>query len=233
MTEDTESPTWVELGGYISMNDYVNRDGNLIEDVQYNVNWTKPYEDYKAEINLEGMIQGIKEETKSADDDTPTGRTKIRIISTDQYGNAVDMKRTKADEGISKELEDNDYVANTLATYYITLVPSTPVEVKKTGGIGQQRTTTGRSFLEYMLTGASAIIEEDDEKNYIDPKVFKKLLAERKNHIEEVKEAGYLGGQNDDKKKDSGSTKSGVGKANSSSQKADSFEDEDDDNMPF
>ena len=243
LTKSTEDATWAELGGFVAMNDYVNNKGMLVQGVQFNINWTNPFTDYKGEINIEGMLQSIQDEVRKSnkedEDGEPTGRKALRIISSDIYGNAVDLRILKATAEIGQLLEDNDYGSGSLATYFITLTPTEnqEAEVKK-GGIGKQRTTTqARAYLEYMVEGADPIIEEEDEKNYIPPSVFKNLMSERKSKLKEIEENGYQGGNNGGSSAGASSgtkAKAGIGKTNSSAKNKPNVLDEvDDDNMPF
>lgn len=226
MTKSVENATWAELGGYISMNDYVNKKEKLIETIQYNISWIRPFTEYKAQIDLEGILKNIADETKG-EDETPTGRKKMRIISTDIFGNAVNLLNIKAEPEIANALDEADYTENSLATYFLNLIPSKAEPVKsKPGGIGQQRTTEARSYLEFILIGANPIIEEDDENNYIEPKMFKKLMAERQIHLKEIEEGGYKGS-------DDNSGGSSSNNTTSSSSKSVSEEEDDDGEIPF
>lgn len=228
LTTSTEEATWAEIGGYVAMNDYINKENKLIQAPGFNINWVRTYEDYKADINFEGMIQGMSPETRGENEDE-TGRTRIRIVGMDIYGQAVDLKNIVADEDISEQLNEAGYESGALATYFISLIPSEVQEVKpKAGGIGKQRTTVGRSYLEYRIIGADPIIEEEDEKLFIPPSSFKKLMSERTVHLKEIENGGYQGGKSGEEKSTSKSAKSGVGKTN----KVQAVE-EDDENMPF
>ena len=214
MTKSDDAPTWAEIGGFIGMNDYVNKENKLISAPQFNVNWTRTYGgEYRAEVNIEGMLQGIDPELDKEDEET--GRSKIRIVSTDIYGNAVDLNRIFATAEITNDLDENDYGSGSLSTYFISLIPTTVEQVVKKGGIGQQRVTQARSYLEWMLTGADPIIEEDDA-NFIEPSVFKQLTAERTNKLNEIKENGYQSGNGEggSSSKSSGAKAGGFGKKN-------------------
>lgn len=226
LTQSTESATWAEIGGYVSMNDYVNKEGKLIQAPGFNINWVKTYEDYKADINFEGMIQGMSPETRGEEEEE-TGRTRIRIVGMDIYGQAVDLKNIVADEEITEALNEAGYESGALATYFISLIPSEVQEAKpKAGGIGKQRTTTGRSYLEYRVVGADPIIEEENEKLFIPPSSFKKLMTERTVHLKEIENAGYQGKSDSSSNKADKSKTGGIGKTNKVSAV-------DDDGMPF
>lgn len=229
MTTSTEDATWAEVGGYVGMNDYVNKEGKLVQAPAFNVNWVHTYEEYKAEINFEGMIQGMVAETRGEEEEE-TGRTRMRIVGTDIFGSAVDMKNIVADEEITELLNENGYESGALATYFISLLPTeNQVAKPKAGGIGQQRTTTARNYLEYRIVGADPIIEEENEKLYIGPGTFKKLMAERTAHLKEIESGGYQGGKSSENNKSSSSKTGGIGKQN----KSKPVMDDDDGNIPF
>lgn len=193
MVKSKEGCTWAELGGSLSMNDYIGKDGKLHENYQYSMSFIKPFQDYRAEMTIEGIIQAMSDEVRG-DDEVPTGRRRVRIIGADFFGNAIDMKSAIVEADLVEGMESAGYEPGALAEYYLYLVPHVTSTPKPSGGWGQQRSTDGRSYLEYCLRGAGPVIDEDSNQ-YIAPATFKALMAERKSHLKEIEDAGYLGGQ--------------------------------------
>lgn len=228
MTKSKDGCTWAELGGALGMNDYVGKDGKLKEKYQYNISFVNPFTEYKAEMTLEGMIQAVTDEVRG-EEETPTGRRRIRLVSADFFGNAVDMRHAIVEAENAEGMEAAGYETGALACYNLFLIPNTPVQKAATGGWGQQRVTEGRSYLEYCLRGAGPIIDEDNEKLYIAPSTFKAMMAERKAHLKEVEDAGYQGGNKSDGGSSGSSSSGGFGVQ----RKAAPVEDFADDEIPF
>lgn len=194
MTKDKEKATKVDMVGSLTDNPYVNNAGTLVEATQYNVQLFGEFKEYAAEIDLEGFIHSIVDETKGADSDELTGRQRLRLISRDIFRNTLDIKNIIIPKDLVRPLRDEGYERGSTTTFYVTLTPNAAPAPAKKGGIGVQRsTTTGNSYLEWVMTGASEVIPSDDEKA-LSSKLIKDAMTERKTRLDEIKEAGYQGG---------------------------------------
>lgn len=232
MTKDKEHCTYVDMKGSLTDNPFVNREGDLVEAVQYSTQIFKKFEEYAASIDVEGFISSINDEMNKNTDE-PSGRKKMRLITRDIFGNTLDLKDIIIPADLVEPIEDNGYERGATATFFIDLIPNKGEEKVKRGGIGEQRVTDGKSFLEMVLVGADPVINSDSEKS-LDKKLIKEAMEERKNHLAEVKEKGYLGGTSNT----SSSSRNGVGssaKTSVNKNKGDfeTVDSVDDDEFPF
>ena len=228
MTKNTDKPTMVDLVGSLTDNPFVNNKGELVEGYQYSVQLFGQFKEYAAEIDLEGYIQSIVDETKGPDSDDTTGRQRMRLISRDIFGNTLDINKIVVPKELVRDLSDAGYEKGCTTTIYISLTPNeAPAQVKK-GGIGKQRVTNGTAYLEWVMTGASEIIDPDSDKA-LDRKLIKDAMTERKNRLDELKENGYQGG-NSNSTPASTSSRNGIG---SKSSTVTMTPIEEDDDLPF
>lgn len=230
MTKDKEHCTYVDMIGSLTDNPFVSRDGDLVEGVQYSTQMFKKFEEYAASIDIEGFISSINDEIDKKTEE-PSGRKKMRLITRDVFGNTMDLKDIIIPSDLVEPIEDNGYERGCTATFFIDLIPNKSTEKVKRGGIGEQRVTDGKSFLEMVLVGADPVIDSDNEKA-LDKKLIKEAMEERKNHLEEVKDKGYLGGTSNSS---TNSSRRGIGNStvNSSSNKTETVESVDDEDFPF
>ena len=238
MTKDKENCTFVDLRGSVVSNDYVNREGRLVEGFSYNMQLFNKFTEYACQIDMEGFIHSIIDETEGEDGE-PTGRKKLRLISRDIFRNTLDIKNIFIPEELVGPIEDNDYEAGRTATFFIDLIPNHKEAPVQSGGIGKQRVTEGRTYLEMVLTGANPPIDEDSDKA-IPVALVKAAMNERKIHLKEIEDAGYQGSSDGGSVTDSTTRNSIGGKATSStktssskasSKKIDKVDDDDD--FPF
>lgn len=220
-----ELATKADLRGSISDSVYVNVEGKLVEATEYNVQFFNDFNEYCANIDLEGYVSSITDETKGEDAD-PTGRQKLRLITRDNFGNTLDIKRIVVPADLVDPLKDNDYETGVTATFFMSVMMHKSAAPVRAGGIGVQRTTDGKAYQEWVLTGASPIIDPDDE-NALDKKQVKKAMDVRKAHLEEVESAGYLGSKSS---KGETTNRGGIGKTKKE-EPTETFIDDDD--MPF
>lgn len=194
MTKNKENCTWVDMVGSLRCRDYVSREGKLIQGIEYNMTLFNDFKDYACEIDLEGYIAGIKDEVrKNGDDEVETGRKIIRLFSREQLGTAIiDYTRIIVPKEYADQLEDNGFEQGRTATFYITLTPTQNSAPKK-AGIGQQRVTEGRAYLEPLMTGADMPVDEDSSEA-LSTALMKAGMNERKAHLKEIEDAGYQGG---------------------------------------
>lgn len=231
MTKDVENATKVDLVGSISDNPYVSSDGKLVEATQFNMQLINDFKGYAAEVDIEGFIHTISDEKKN---DEETGRQLMRLISRDIFGNTLDIKNLVVPTDLVDALEENDYNRGKTATFYVNLVPNEAPAKAKTGGIGVQR-VEGRSYLEWIITGADPVIDEDSERA-LDAKVVKTAMAERKAHLDEVNQAGYRGNKTSSSNTATTNTRaSGIGTkpAAKANQGFTPIDDDMDDDLPF
>ena len=118
MTKDKVNCTFVDLRGSVVSNDYVNREGRLVEGFSYNMQLFNKFTEYACQIDMEGFIHSIIDETEGEDGE-PTGRKKLRLISRDIFRNTLDIKNILIPEELVGPIEDNDYEAGRTATFFI------------------------------------------------------------------------------------------------------------------
>lgn len=216
MTKNKDNPTMVDMVGSLTDNPYVGVNGTLIEGTQYSMQLFSDFKDYAAEIDLEGFIHSVVDETKGVDSDETTGRQRMRLISRDIFHNTLDIKNIIVPKELVRPLRDNDYDPGRTAKFFITLMPNAIPAPAKSGGIGTQR-TSGANYLEWVMTGADPVISVDSDKA-LDSKLIKNAMSERKSHLDEVKDAGYQGGSSSGSSSSNSSTSSsrnGIGTASS------------------
>jgi len=231
MTKNKDNPTMVDMIGSLTDNPYVNSGGTLIEGTQYSVQLFGDFKDYAAEIDLEGFIHSVVDETKGVDSDDVTGRKRMRLITQDIFRNTIDIKNIIVPKELVRPLHENDYEGGRTAKFFITLMPNEAPAPVKSGGIGTQR-TSGANYLEWVMTGADPVISDESDK-HLDPKLIKAAMTERKSRLDEIKEAGYQGGNstNSSSSSSNSSSRNGIGNASSrASAVAEVTEDED---FPF
>jgi len=190
-----EGATVVEIQGAFSANDYIDSADKLIESQRISGKFFNDCDDdltkFKGTADIEGYIQSINEETVG-EDKTETGRLRVSVITADFFGNIIPMKNII----VPKELHDDflsGYEIGQSAIFYVDFTPNkAEAKPKKTGGLGVQRETDGKSYLEMILTGASPAVDEDDA-NGVSKEAIKIALAERKASLNELVEKGYQG----------------------------------------
>lgn len=196
---DFETATVIDLQGNFSANDYIDASDKLIEsqriDIKFFNECDNDIEKFKGTADIEGYIQTIAEETRG-EDKTETGRLRVSVITADFFGNIVPIKNIVVPEHLHDAFL-NGYEVGQSAILYVDFIPNkAEAKPKKTGGLGVQRETDGKSYLEMVVTGASPAIDEDDP-NGISQEAIKIALAERKASLNELVEKGYQGGKKD------------------------------------
>ena len=189
-----EEATEVNIQGSFATNDYIDDQEELNEYIKIDASFFNDIdagEEYKATADIEGYIQSIKPEVKGEEKEE-TGRLRVTIITTDFFGNIVPIKNIIVPKELKEAFEEGYEIGQTAKLYVDFVSNKTETKPKKTGGIGAQRTTDGKSFVEMVLTGADPAIDEDEE-GAISKEAIKIGLAERKAMLEELKEKGYQG----------------------------------------
>lgn len=222
--DNKELATTVTITGSLEANDYVSPSEELVETVEINAkffNEFKETEDDPASVDVEGYIKAIADEMKN---DEPTGRKRVTLITTDFFRNAVVVKNIIVPADLAESFCDMYDVGDTAVLYLSYLLHKGEAKPKKTTGLGKQRTTEGRDYLELVLVGADA---PEDVKEPIEKKVVKILMEERAQKLEDLKEEGYQGGATAES---ASKTKKTTSKKTSTKVTADDI---DDDDIPF
>lgn len=187
-----EEATEVSLQCSFATNDYVNAEEKLVESLKCNVAFINDVkESYGATADVEGYISQITPETKGEDQDE-TGRLRVTVLTNDFFGNIIPVKNIIVPAELRTDFE-NGYEVGQTAKLFITFeLHKGEEKPKKTGGIGVQRTTEGKSYTEMILTGADPAVDED-EKDAYSKEAVRIGLAERKAALDKLKEEGYQG----------------------------------------
>lgn len=221
MTKNKDNPTYVDMIGSLSANDYVSADNRLVEGFNYNIQFFNTFTEYAYQLDLEGYIASVADETVN---DDFTGRKKMRVIGKDFYNNVLDIKDIYVPSNLAKALRENGYEKGRTALMYITFMPNDGKPKAK--GFGEQR-TQGTSHLEKIVTGGNTAYDVDS-KDSLNTAVVKDMLNERAVHLKEIQDNGYLG------KKNSSPTNNRNGFGNKpTSSPSNSFEEVSDDEIPF
>lgn len=202
-----EEATEVSVSGSFANNDYVNAEEKLIETLKIDAAFFNDVNgDYKGTADIEGYIQSIVPETKGEDKDE-TGRLKVTILTTDFFGNIIPVKNIIVPTELREGFEDGYEVGQTAKVYIDFKLNKPEPKPKKKGGLGVQRETEGKSYVEMLLTGADPAIDEDEE-GALSKEAVKIALAERKATLKELEEKGYQGSNKSGKSISSASSNS-------------------------
>lgn len=185
-----DEATEVSITGSFANNDYVNEKDELIEATKIEVAFFNDVEgDYKGTADIEGYIQSIVPETKGEDKDE-TGRLRVTILTTDFFGNIIPVRNIIVPTELREGFEDGYEVGQTAKLYVDFKLNKAESKPKKKGGLGVQRETEGKSYVEMILTGADSAIDEDEE-GALSKEAVRIALAERKAALKELEEKGY------------------------------------------
>ena len=188
-----EDATEVSIQGAFATNDYVNKEEKLIEALKIDAAFFNDLGgDYKGTADIEGYIQSIIPETKG-EDQNETGRLRVTILTNDFFGNIIPVKNIVVPAELREAFEDGYEVGQTAKVFIDFVLHKGEEKPKKTGGIGVQRTTDGKSYVEMILTGADPAVDED-EKDAFSKEAVKICMAERKAELDKLKEKGYQRG---------------------------------------
>lgn len=202
-----EEATEVSITGSFANNDYVNSEEKLIEALKIDAAFFNDVEgDYKGTADIEGYIQFINPETKGEDKEE-TGRLRVTILTTDFFGNVIPVKNIIVPAELKEGFEDGYEVGQTAKVYVDFALNKPEPKPKKKGGLGVQRETEGKSYVEMVLTGADPAIDEDEE-GALSKESIRIALSERKAALKELEEKGYQGGNKSGKSISSGSSNS-------------------------
>lgn len=187
-----DEATEVSLQCSFATNDYVNKEEKLIEALKQDIAFINDVDgEYGATADVEGYISAITPEVKGEDKEE-TGRLRVTILTNDFFGNIIPVKNIIVPAELKEAFEDGYGVGQTAKVFITYELHKGEEKPKKTGGIGVQRTTDGKSYVEMILTGADPAIDEDEEGAF-SKEAVRICLAERKAMLEKLKEAGYQG----------------------------------------
>lgn len=187
-----DEATEVSLQCSFATNDYVNKEEKLIEALKQDIAFINDVDgEYGATADVEGYISAITPEVKGEDKEE-TGRLRVTILTNDFFGNIIPVKNIIVPAELKEAFEDGYEVGQTAKVFITYELHKGEEKPKKTGGIGVQRTTDGKSYVEMILTGADPAIDEDEEGAF-SKEAVRICLAERKAMLEKLKEAGYQG----------------------------------------
>lgn len=202
-----EEATEVSVSGSFANNDYVNSEEKLIEALKIDAAFFNDVDgNYKGTADIEGYIQSITPETKGEDKDE-TGRLRVTILTTDFFGNIIPIKNIIVPTELREGFEDGYEVGQTAKVYVDFTLNKAEPKPKKKGGLGVQRETEGKSYVEMILTGADPAIDEDED-GALSKEAVRIALSERKATLKELEEKGYQGGNKSGKSISSASSNS-------------------------
>jgi hypothetical protein len=188
--DNKELATKVSITGSLEANDYISSSEELVEAIEINAkffNEFKETDDDPACVDVEGYIKAIQDEMKN---DEPTGRKKVTLITTDFFRNAVVVKNIIVPEDLAERFCEMFDVGDTAVLYLSYMLHKGEAKPKKTNGLGRQRVTEGKDYLELILVGAD---DPEDMKEPIEKKVVKILMEERAQKLKDLEEEGYQG----------------------------------------
>jgi len=221
-----DEATLVSIQGEFNVNDYVNQKDKLVEGLKIDAKFFNDFnvgDSFKGEADIEGYIQSIVPEVKG-EDEKETGRLRVTLITTDFFGNIIPVKNIIVPVNFKEAFEESYEVGQTAKLFIDFVVHQAEAKPVKSGGLGKQRVTQGKSYVEMILTGADPAFDEDDEMG-ISSEAIRIALSERKAKLDDLKEKGYQGGK-DNKNTGNSSGRKGLG-----TNKPKPVENEDD--MPF
>ena len=117
---------------------------------------------------------------------------RVTIITNDFFGNVIPVKNIIVPEDLREPFEEGYEVGQTAKVFITFMLHKGEEKPKKTGGIGVQRTTDGKSYVEMILTGADPAVDEDEESAF-SKEAVRIGMAERKADLDKLKEEGYKG----------------------------------------
>jgi len=234
-----QNATFISVQGEFADNPYVAKDGSLREGLKIDAKFFNDVDDFnptltmeenlekfgKGQADIEGYIQSITEEEKG-EDSVPTGRLKMNLITSNFFSNAIPVKGIIVPQELANGLQEG-YDETQTATFFLSFVLNKSEKVVQTGGLGKQRTTDGKSYVELIVTGANPATDEDEE-GALSTEAIGIALKTRAEGLAEIKEKGYQG-------KSSGGSSASRQSGFTSKPVAttESVSDIDDDDMPF
>lgn len=212
----------VTITGSLEANDYVNSSDEVVEAVEINAKFFNEYEEMAegpAIVDIEGYIKSISDEVKN---DVETGRKKVTMITTDFFRNAVVVKNIIVPEELAEGFMDMFEEGDTAILFLAYNLHKGEKKAVASGGLGQQRITEGRDYVELVVTGAPPLEQVESQ---LDKKIIKTLMEERAQKLAELKETGYQGSSDSSAKNNKSTAKKTTTKK--------TVDEVDDDDIPF
>lgn len=211
-------PTLVNIEGSVSINDYVNQQGELKSGLRWRVGRANtkatPDEPKGTTLKVTAFIQSIKPEIRQEEE---TGRLLVTLYGAEGDGTCFPINAI-VDEEMADAFNDC-YEVGTTVPFELELVSrhvgnENTGAAKKFGRAGKVSVNNGFDIQELMLVGGDDEIEEPDElttedengnevevkTQWINPVAMKKAIKARAQMLEELK-------NNPPEKKSGGSTK--------------------------
>lgn len=188
---DAKNPTMVEISGSITDNPYVNKEGKLVEGYQYSLKYFSAFKEYKAQMDIEGYVASLGEETVG-DDDTPTGRMRMTLISRDGFKNTIVLKNLVIPEDFVESLDDAGWEVGATISAAIDVVSNESTKTVTTTAFGKQHALQDYVRKELVVTGGDVALDPDSERALKRSQV-KAMMEERKTKLDETEAAGYQG----------------------------------------
>ena len=191
-----DEATMVSIQGEFGTNDYMSSKDKLIEGLKINAkffNDVKVDEEFKGVADVEGYILTIAPEVKG-EEEKETGRLRVTIITTDFFGNIIPVKNIIVPADLREGFEEGYQEGQTAKLFVDFIVNQSEGKPVKAGGLGKQRVTQGKSYVEMIVTGADPAFDEDDEMG-ISTEAIRIALSERKAKLDDLKSKGYQGGK--------------------------------------
>lgn len=192
-THDPNNATMVEFTANPVDASYVNREGRLVEDTDFRIQFINDFTNYRADVDIDGYVKDIKEEMVGPDRDIPTGRYVMTLVSRDIYQNTLEFKRIILTEDIYREMMNcGGYDVGTTSTFFVTLTPKVPEGSQSSGGFGVKHVDGRRPYFEWILCGADKPVG-DESPRAITPELAKRMMNERRIMLDEIERKGYQG----------------------------------------
>lgn len=197
------------LTGSVSDNDFYNSEGELVESIQIDGRFFNAYEEENKEYTsqssytIEGYVKSIADEVRN---DEPTGRKRISIVTADFRQREIIIKNIIVPAELVDDFE-NTIEKGDCTKFFLGKYLHKGERKPSSGGIGRQRTTSGRDYVELIFEGCGLPYEEENP-NYISNTVRKEWSNNRVQKLETLKEE-HENAESSPKK----TPRTGVGKA--------------------
>lgn len=219
-----EEATLVSIQGEFKANDYVNKKDILVEGLKIDAKFFNDFNEYQGVADVEGYILSIVPEVKG-EEEKETGRLRVTLITTDFFGNIIPIKNIIVPAELKEGFEEGYQEGQTAKLFIDFVVNQSEGKPVKSGGLGKQRVTQGKSYVEMILTGADPSFDEDDDMG-ISSEAIRIALSERRAILNDIKDKGYQGNKQGRGNSGTSSNRKGLGSGKPAPV-------DDDDSIPF
>lgn len=252
--EPSVEPTLVNIAGAVSINDYINQQGELKSSLRWRVGrantQVKPDEPHGTSLKVTAFIQSINPEVRQEEN---TGRLIVTLYGAENNGTCFPITAI-----VNEDMADDFtscYEVGMTVPFYLELVSrhvgdTNTNATKKFGRAGKVAVNDGFDIQELMLVGGDDEIEEPDElttedengneieveTQWINPKAMTRAIKARAQMLDELKsnppekKSGGKGNSSLQAKKQAAKDKM---KSDMKAQQSFIELDDDDDEMPF